>query len=146
MEINCPLQPVGFLNMDLTQPDPTQILLMNRTAAHIRDSHNRAQLEMRILANHGSDPRFAFLRGRWKRAWDKAKASATSSALNPSHNALGGLLDYDESDGASDSEPEGEVRLVNEGSAAIGPEREDVERMRRRERARDWSAKRRKMK
>lgn len=49
---------------------------MHRTASHILSSPNPAQLEMRILTNHGSDRRFAFLRGRWKRAWNLAKAKA----------------------------------------------------------------------
>jgi hypothetical protein len=49
---------------------------MRRTAVHLSCSPNPAQLEMRILANHGSDRRFAFLRGRWKHAWHLAKAKA----------------------------------------------------------------------
>ncbi|KII84813.1 hypothetical protein PLICRDRAFT_342392 [Plicaturopsis crispa FD-325 SS-3] len=56
------------------EPDDTQRDLMRRTAAHILASPNPAQLEMRILANHGGDKRFAFLRGRWARAWRAAKA------------------------------------------------------------------------
>ena len=28
---------------------------------------------MRILANHASDTRFAFLKGRWKKAWEASK-------------------------------------------------------------------------
>jgi len=122
--------------------------LMNRTAAHIHDCRNRAQLEMRILANHGSDPRFAFLRGRWKKAWDRAKASAISSMVNPSLSALGGMVDYDESDesnGNSNSEQEGEIHPVDD-SIAIRPTKEEDAKMQRRERVREWSAKRRKMK
>ncbi|KAH9479492.1 hypothetical protein JR316_0008086 [Psilocybe cubensis] len=58
------------------EPDQTQQDLMERTAMHIASSPNAAQLEMRILANYGADKRFAFLRGRWKRAWGLAKAKA----------------------------------------------------------------------
>lgn len=47
---------------------------MHRTATHLLTSPNAAQLEMRILANHGADKRFAFLRGRWSRAWQITKA------------------------------------------------------------------------
>lgn len=56
------------------QPDESQRELMQRTAAHVLASPNPAQLELRILANHGADARFAFLRGRWARAWRLAKA------------------------------------------------------------------------
>ncbi|KAG8796152.1 hypothetical protein FRC12_003743 [Ceratobasidium sp. 428] len=57
------------------EPDEAQTNLMARTASHILASPNPAQLEMRILANHGADSRFAFLRGRWKRAWMKIKTN-----------------------------------------------------------------------
>jgi hypothetical protein len=46
---------------------------MRRTATHIISSPNPEQLEMRILANHGKDARFSFLRGRWKCAWIRLK-------------------------------------------------------------------------
>jgi len=49
---------------------------MRRTATHLLSSPNAAQLEMRILANYGSDKRFAFLRGRWSRRWILIKAKA----------------------------------------------------------------------
>lgn len=44
--------------------DETQKEFLRRTTVHIISSPNPAQLEMRILANHGPDKRFAFLRGR----------------------------------------------------------------------------------
>ena len=49
---------------------------MDRTARAVAAAANGAQLEMRILANHGGDKRFAFLRGRWARAWAAAGARA----------------------------------------------------------------------
>ncbi|KIL63732.1 hypothetical protein M378DRAFT_186945 [Amanita muscaria Koide BX008] len=55
------------------EPDDAQKELMRRTAVHLHSSPNPAQLEMRILANHGADKRFAFLRGRWSHAWRLAK-------------------------------------------------------------------------
>ncbi|KAI6103754.1 hypothetical protein EDD16DRAFT_1582823, partial [Pisolithus croceorrhizus] len=58
------------------EPDETQKELLRRTAVHIISSPNPAQLEMRILANHGADKRFAFLRGRWSRKWKVAKELA----------------------------------------------------------------------
>lgn len=56
---------------------------------------------MRILANHGIDKRFAFLRGRWKNAWseikrDLGKASAKEASMST------GLVTYDD-----DSEEDG---------------------------------------
>lgn len=44
--------------------DETQKEFLRRTTVHIISPPNPAQLEMRILANHGPDKRFAFLRGR----------------------------------------------------------------------------------
>src|SRR5882757_696876 len=63
---------------NLAQPDEHQITLMRRTAAHITSSPNPEQLEMRILANHGNDTRFSFLRGRWKCAWIRLKEEETA--------------------------------------------------------------------
>ena len=78
---------------------------MRRTATHVLSSPNPAQLELRILANHGADPRFAFLRGRWARAWRLAKAHvqadrAKAEAQSQAKVGLGGLVGY----GGTDSE------------------------------------------
>jgi hypothetical protein len=78
--------------------------LMRRTASHLIASPNPAQLEMRILANHGGDKRFAFLRGRFTRVWgmikakerleeNQKKSKAAEDAL-----ALRGLEGYGDSD------------------------------------------------
>ena len=90
---------------------------MRRTASHIMSSPNAAQLEMRILANHGADPRFAFLRGRWSRAWRLTKGKLRLEleaerkrkeelAQKSSSATLGGLAGYGSS-GEDDSEDEG---------------------------------------
>ena len=81
---------------------------MRRTATHVLSSPNPAQLEMRILANHGADARFAFLKGRWARAWRLAKAHAQLARAKAQEKAqgkvgLGGLAGY----GGSDSESGG---------------------------------------
>lgn len=104
-----------------TQPDDAQRGLMQRTAAHLVTSPNAAQLEMRILANHGADKRFAFLRGRWGRAWRLAKGHARldlererlekeRSSQQPQKAVLGGLAGYgdSDSDNGSGSEKEDE--------------------------------------
>ena len=92
---------------------------MRRTATHILNSPNPAQLEMRILANHGADRRFSFLRGRWSRAWKTTKghirlemeAEKNNDAVE--QDGLGGLAGYGDSD-ASEEEAE-----VNEGKGVI---------------------------
>ncbi|KAF8742555.1 hypothetical protein AX14_003589 [Amanita brunnescens Koide BX004] len=62
------------------EPDDVQKELMRRTAVHLHSSPNPAQLEMRILANHGADKRFAFLRRRWPRK-DKERTGGSLNAL-----------------------------------------------------------------
>jgi hypothetical protein len=91
--------------------------LMRRTASHVIRATNDAQLRARILAHHGADPRFAFLRGRWGRAWARAQAEAHRDVLAEreaqSSGALGGLTGYG-------SEGEGEDEEVADGGPA-GP-------------------------
>ena len=77
---------------------------MQRTAGHLLDSPNAAQLEMRILASHGSKKEFGFLRGRWARAWAAEKARARAEKKGEKETAsLGGLMSYGDS-----SESDGE--------------------------------------
>ncbi|KAF8634674.1 hypothetical protein AX15_000775 [Amanita polypyramis BW_CC] len=115
------------------EPDDTQKELMRRTATHLQSSPNPAQLEMRILANHGADKRFAFLRGRWSHAWRLTKSKARQQAeeeaakdgaaredeaLQPSSSlgALAGYGDSDESD--SHSHYGNEVEPADQGAPA----------------------------
>ncbi len=49
---------------------------MRLIATHIVVLPNPAQLEMRVLANNGTDPRFVFLRGCCSRAWRFTKGKA----------------------------------------------------------------------
>ena len=81
---------------------------MRKTAKHILSSPNPAQLEMRILANFGGEKKFAFLRGRWSRAWTATKLRARqekAEAEKPKTPVLGGLGDYGDSDDDSGDEP-----------------------------------------
>ncbi|KIK36202.1 hypothetical protein CY34DRAFT_533995 [Suillus luteus UH-Slu-Lm8-n1] len=88
------------------EPDDIQSELMKRTALHLISSPNPAQLEMRILANHGADKRFAFLRGRWSRTWRTTKERLRQEKINQSAQSLrasrnvvlGGLAAYGDSD------------------------------------------------
>ena len=80
---------------------------MQCTAAHIMRASNPTQLEMRILTNHGADPKFAFLRGKWKLAWERYKAAAVVTKATPPGpsmtQGLDGLGNYGQSDEDSDS-------------------------------------------
>ncbi|KAF9222246.1 hypothetical protein BS17DRAFT_809588 [Gyrodon lividus] len=146
-----------FLSLLLTeviQPDEAQRELICRTASHIISSPNAAQLEMRILANHGADKRFAFLRGRWSRAWRMEKERARQQkaekeeAKEAKPTPLGGLVGYGDSDtGSEESVVEAGAEEVTDGSNLQlqqgGPGNEDRLKEARRERARKWAARRR---
>ena len=83
---------------------------MQRTAAHLVGAANPAQLEMRILANHGSDARFAFMRagGRswnvWLRVKQEAEAKVKRERESKNGGGIGALAGY-----SSDEEDEEET-------------------------------------
>ncbi|KAK8864286.1 hypothetical protein IAR55_001532 [Kwoniella newhampshirensis] len=56
------------------EPTPQILQLITHTAHAILSSPNPSVLELRILTNHATDERFSFLRGRYKSAWERAKA------------------------------------------------------------------------
>ncbi|KAG1743884.1 hypothetical protein EDB19DRAFT_1697653 [Suillus lakei] len=136
------------------EPDDAQSELMKRTALHLLSSPNPAQLEMRILANHGADKRFAFLRGRW-RGSDNKKSIQSAQSLRASQNVgLGGLAAYGDSDneGSEEESENGEISplTVGESSATAldslenrDVRLEEAEQEARRARAREWAAQRR---
>lgn len=142
------------------QPDTAQAELIRRTAAHVARATNDAQLRARILAHHGADARFAFLRGRWGRAWARAQADARREILAEQEaqgaGALGGLTGYgsgSESEGESSGGggdggggSDGGVRVVI-AQAAQEPEPEELAagamQEVRRAKAREWAQKRR---
>jgi len=83
--------------------------LMRRTAAHTVRANNDAQLRARILAHHGADVRFAFLRGRWSHAWALAQAEANRAVFEErekvqSAGTLGGLTGYGSGSEEDDAE------------------------------------------
>lgn len=82
---------------------------MKRTAAHVVRATNDAQLRARILAHHGADARFAFLRGRWGRAWARAQVDARREVLaeREAQGALGGLTGYGSGSGSESEHSEG---------------------------------------
>lgn len=100
---------------------------MKHTAKSLVDSPNPQMLEMRILANHSGDERFAFLRGRYARTWDSMKAAGKRAKLfDPNRKAreekaVGALLgDYDSSDDEEDDEVV-EADANNEGGGIPPP-------------------------
>lgn len=136
---------------------------MRRTASHVLSSPNPAQLEMRILANHGADRRFAFLRGRWSRAWRLAKGHAKLELVHEREKesarpaaALGGLGGYGDSDdedsrstagddtqpavAESGSIPDPPTPVVKEDTVEVDGE---ALKEARRARAKEWAARRR---
>ena len=92
------------------QPTEEGLVLMQRTATHLLSASNPAQLEIRILANHGADERFSFLRdgGRWHDTWLEIKMKATDGKekeKESSATGLGGIAGYG-SDSESDDDSE----------------------------------------
>ncbi|KLO11964.1 hypothetical protein SCHPADRAFT_905547 [Schizopora paradoxa] len=131
-------------------PDETQAELMRRAARHIVTSPDPVLLEMRILANHGSDGRFAFLRGRWKHNWQRLKALEKAAAEREkelsSKPPLGlDLGDYGDSDdedsvvnSGSETKPTAEEKVPS--PPVMDPEA-DIKAARRL-RAKEWSLRR----
>lgn len=110
---------------------------------------------MRILANYGTDKRFAFLRGRWSRVWrtekerakqhqaEEAKKTQLPLTLAP----LGGLANYGDSDSdgeeSADKPTEESENVTGAPCTEDSHSNEDVVKEARRARAREWSARRR---
>jgi hypothetical protein len=145
---------------------------MRRTATHLLSSPNAAQLEMRILANYGSDKRFAFLRGRWSRRWNLIKVKARTrpeeekdetgklEELKESHAGLGLVTGYgsdDDDASVADNNIMEEPSTISKGkdTAQHSPPAEppdlttvveEAAKEARRKRAKEWAEKRREMK
>ncbi|XP_006456571.1 hypothetical protein AGABI2DRAFT_188468 [Agaricus bisporus var. bisporus H97] len=124
------------------EPDDTQKELMRRTAVHLVSSPNPAQLEMRILANHGADKRFAFLKGRWSRSWRLVKAKLRVEKQQKEREekqekevkGLGVLAGYD-----SGSEDESESEVTQKVDSPEDEEKKEL----RRQKAKEWTVRRR---
>ncbi|KAF7416302.1 hypothetical protein PC9H_002567 [Pleurotus ostreatus] len=132
------------------EPDDDQKDLMRRTAKHIVTSPNAAQLEMRILANHGGDRRFAFLRGRWKLAWQAIKGRANmeksrddgekeARPAGQKPGGLGGLTNYGDSE---EDEGSGAEQADEAGPGDVQNDEEALKEIRR-QKAGEWAQKRR---
>ena len=97
---------------------------------------------MRILANNGSDPRFAFLRGRWKDAWNSAKDASKAQTIKSSHSSVpttSKLVAYD----SGGEEAGNDMPLSARGSTSDSVKDDAQIKAERRARAKEWSRKRR---
>ncbi|KAL7414650.1 hypothetical protein BDY24DRAFT_414361 [Mrakia frigida] len=149
-------------------PPPSILTLMRHTSTSLLSSPSPRVLELRILANHGADPRFAFMRGRWKNVWDGLLAGKTVTAegvvLEPVEKekevvGMAGLMGGYGSDSDSESEEEKEEG-AGEGDEGEGETKEVVvelepvvevleeteeekeKKKRRKEKALEWARKR----
>ena len=111
------------------EPDTTQLVLMERTATHLYASPDRVKLKARILANHGADTRFGFLRGRWRRTWERVQAKVVAAAAaerereekEKGGKLMMGLEGYGDSDSSSSNdEDEGGAENDEDEDAAEG--------------------------
>lgn len=116
------------------QPTTDQLNLMKRTAAALQGAENPALLEMKILANHGGDPRFSFLRKgkeqQWVELWGRLRNGENVGKRKvevKEKNSTLNLVDYGSS---SDVEEDNEEELLQ------------AKKKRRLQLAREWSAKR----
>lgn len=110
-----------FIGLEKSQFD-----LMAKTARILSTSSNPAMLELKILANHGGDARFGFLRkdqdSRWNGVWEALKKckgelgyedalqlvqpnkTVEDNAKDKNKQGGGGLVAYEDSE--SESEPQ----------------------------------------
>lgn len=128
--------------------------LMKRTARAMRAAGNPKVLEMKILANHGSDGRFAFLsskaKGRAREVWQKLlngveDVEDRKERKGSTGMGMGQLAGYgSESDGGDDNDNEGEEVQRQQSPKALGDEESEArKREARLQRAREWSKRRR---
>lgn len=105
------------------QPSDTQLSLMQRLHSTLSTAQNPSLLELRILTNHSSDPKFQFLKkgGKWREIWERIrrgekielrsereKREAEEKKDVRGAGGLAGLGDYGSSDSESDEEEESE--------------------------------------
>lgn len=89
------------------EPEEPVKEVMRRTAKLILSAANPTQMEMKVLVDFGDkQPAFAFMKGRWSRAWKTVKATtrlqlAEEVMQRNASAGLGGLADYGDSDAES---------------------------------------------
>jgi hypothetical protein len=124
---------------------------MGRTAAHLLSSPNPAQLEMRILANHGANKRFAFLKGRWSRSWRLIQAELRIEKKEKERrerkekeHGLGMLAGYDSDSGSNEvNATEEEQNQSNQQKEKACESEIEAKKEMRRQKAKEWAERRR---
>jgi hypothetical protein len=103
---------------------------MNHTLTSLMSSPNPQILELRILTHHSGDPRFSFLKGRYRRRWEQLKidravkeqAAQKEKEVDSKKETLAGLMgDYGDSD-----ESEDEVDAAG-GASPVRRSADDIE-------------------
>lgn len=85
---------------------------MRKLSTTLSTAADPSLLEIRILANHGNDPRFGFLRkgGKWRNVWEEIRREGKVETAVPAAGAAGlGLVAY-----GSEEESEEEEGVVEE--------------------------------
>ncbi|GAA6046465.1 hypothetical protein NBRC10513_001406 [Rhodotorula toruloides] len=102
------------------EPDSTQLALMTRLHSTLSSSPNPSLLELRILANHSKDERFAFLRegGRWRSVWGEIRRGERGVDGRRKEKAEEGK--------AEEAKKEGLAGLVGYGSDSDDEEQEEA--------------------
>ncbi|KAM0792996.1 hypothetical protein ACM66B_000491 [Microbotryomycetes sp. NB124-2] len=147
-------------NDDEIEPPPKQLEMMRKLHQTLSSSAEPALLEMRIMANYASDPRFSFLRknGRYRAQWEEMRANKTTTEsanrAAPSTTLVGYASDSDDEQGteegvgvgsATDGDlpaPADESRLSTSTQEAS----DDLQRLKQEQRAakaKAWAEKRR---
>lgn len=124
---------------------------MQRLAVTLASAADPAVLEIRILANHGSDPRFAFLRkgGQWSEQWAALRTAKPGAAVQAPVSALAsgagaGLVAYGSDSEEEEEEPEEPPQRVEASSIATDgvDEAARIRKEAKAEKARAWAIKR----
>lgn len=119
---------------------------MKKLHQTLSGSPDPSLLEIRILASHGVDPRFSFLRkgGRFREVWDKIREGDTEEAVAEVEveKESGSLLVAYASD--SDDEEKKEEVVAEEEIPIVEEESEEarLKKEMKAEKAREWARKR----
>lgn len=126
--------------------------MMQKLHLTLLASPSPSLLEIRILANHGADPRFSFLRkgGKWREIWEKIRV-VPKVEVPPKGEEQSSLVAAYGSDSETDDDDEAPERVPEPAAETIedsplAPDELDVQATRKREamalKAREWAAKR----
>ncbi|GAA5853487.1 hypothetical protein JCM8547_002475 [Rhodosporidiobolus lusitaniae] len=155
------------------EPSEPQLSLMLRLHSTLSSSPNPTLLELRILANHGSDPKFASIlkkEGRWRGVWkrirsgewerEKKREEEEERRKREEKGGAGGLAGLAEYGSDSEEDEEEEEEPAKEEKQALSPslgagedqptapsppddEKQWRKQLEKQEKAKEWARKRR---